>query len=121
MNGQIFHSEQDHQTLCELRLFTAAASFDSATMRFIRDANQTVQLVSLVTRALPLTRNPLDPYLISYSSSAGQIRIPDQDYNMLTKYQMIKFINFCEVWFLSESVARVAAIVGDHRCRMPRH
>ncbi|GFV48004.1 hypothetical protein TNCV_4150901 [Trichonephila clavipes] len=32
------------------------------------------------------------------------------------KYQMIKFIDFCEVWFLPESVARVAAIVGDHRC-----
>ncbi|GFT12145.1 hypothetical protein TNCV_127821 [Trichonephila clavipes] len=26
---------------------------------------------------------------------------------------MIKFIDFCEVWFLPESVARVAAIVGD--------
>ena len=34
--------------------------------------------------------------------------------NMLTKYQMIKFIDFCEVWFLPKSVARVAAIVGDH-------
>ncbi|GFT43270.1 uncharacterized protein TNCV_2521161 [Trichonephila clavipes] len=34
---------------------------------------------------------------------------------------MIKFIDFCEVWFLSESVARVAAVVGDHRCHMPRH
>ncbi|GFU56851.1 hypothetical protein TNCV_88121 [Trichonephila clavipes] len=34
---------------------------------------------------------------------------------MLTKYQMIKFIDFCEVWFLPESVARVAAVVGDHR------
>ncbi|GFW48465.1 hypothetical protein TNCV_1110241 [Trichonephila clavipes] len=41
--------------------------------------------------------------------------------NMLTKYQMIKFIDFCEVWFLSESVARVAAIVGDHRSHTPRH
>ncbi|GFW09311.1 hypothetical protein TNCV_4276391 [Trichonephila clavipes] len=41
--------------------------------------------------------------------------------NMLTKYQMIKFIDFCEVWFLPESVARVAAIVGDHRCHTPRH
>ncbi|GFW17514.1 hypothetical protein TNCV_2650721 [Trichonephila clavipes] len=40
--------------------------------------------------------------------------------NMLTKYQMIKFIDFCEVWFLPESVARVAAIVGDHRCHTPR-
>ncbi|GFX71678.1 hypothetical protein TNCV_4131241 [Trichonephila clavipes] len=28
---------------------------------------------------------------------------------MLTKYQMIKFIDFCEVWFLPESVARVPA------------
>ncbi|GFY02340.1 hypothetical protein TNCV_3502221 [Trichonephila clavipes] len=41
--------------------------------------------------------------------------------NMLTKYQMIKFIDFCEVWFLPESVARVAAIVGDHHCHTPRH
>ncbi|GFW17873.1 uncharacterized protein TNCV_1134731 [Trichonephila clavipes] len=29
---------------------------------------------------------------------------------------MIKFIDFCEVWFLPESVAGEAAIVGDHRC-----
>ncbi|GFV92871.1 hypothetical protein TNCV_1347201 [Trichonephila clavipes] len=42
-------------------------------------------------------------------------------HNMLTKYQMIKFIDFCEVWFLPESVGRVAAIVGDHRCHTPRH
>ncbi|GFY05238.1 hypothetical protein TNCV_2206841 [Trichonephila clavipes] len=41
--------------------------------------------------------------------------------NMLTKYQTIKFIDFCEVWFLPESVARVAAIVGDHHCHTPRH
>ncbi|GFV68778.1 hypothetical protein TNCV_694461 [Trichonephila clavipes] len=41
--------------------------------------------------------------------------------DMLTKYQMIKFIDFCEVWFLPESVARVATIVGDHRCHTPRH
>ncbi|GFX47259.1 transposable element Tcb1 transposase [Trichonephila clavipes] len=41
--------------------------------------------------------------------------------NMLTKYQMIKFIDFCEVWFQPESVARVAAIVGDHRYHTPRH
>ena len=40
---------------------------------------------------------------------------------MLTKYQMIKFIDFCEVWFLPKSVATVAAIVGDHRCHTPRH
>ncbi|GFT81494.1 transposable element Tc3 transposase [Trichonephila clavipes] len=42
-------------------------------------------------------------------------------YNMLTKYQTIKFIDFYEVWFLPESVARVAAIVGDHRCHTPWH
>ncbi|GFR26994.1 cytochrome P450 4c3 [Trichonephila clavata] len=30
-------------------------------------------------------------------------------------------IDFCEVWFLPESVARVAAIVGDHRCYTHRH
>ncbi|GFX61901.1 uncharacterized protein TNCV_3777121 [Trichonephila clavipes] len=41
--------------------------------------------------------------------------------NMFTKYQMVKFIDFCEVRFLPESVARVAAIVGDHRCHAPRH
>ncbi|GFW80364.1 uncharacterized protein TNCV_2944961 [Trichonephila clavipes] len=41
--------------------------------------------------------------------------------NMLIKYQMIKFIDFCEVLFLPESVDRVAAIVGDHRCHTPRH
>ncbi|GFY04678.1 uncharacterized protein TNCV_419341 [Trichonephila clavipes] len=26
-----------------------------------------------------------------------------------------------EVWFLPESVARVAAIVGDHHCHTPQH
>ncbi|GFX25863.1 hypothetical protein TNCV_2640071 [Trichonephila clavipes] len=41
--------------------------------------------------------------------------------NMLTKYKMIKFIDFCEVWFLPESEARVAAIVGDHRCHTSQH
>ncbi|GFX88213.1 hypothetical protein TNCV_3407561 [Trichonephila clavipes] len=41
--------------------------------------------------------------------------------NMFTKYQMIKFIDFCEVSFLPESVARVAAINGDHRYHTPRH
>ncbi|GFV07941.1 hypothetical protein TNCV_2620021 [Trichonephila clavipes] len=40
---------------------------------------------------------------------------------MIAKYQMIKFIDICEVWFLPESVARVVAIVGDHRCHTPRH
>ncbi|GFX64999.1 uncharacterized protein TNCV_451371 [Trichonephila clavipes] len=34
---------------------------------------------------------------------------------------MIKFIGLCGVWFLPESVARVAAIVGDHLCHTPRH
>ncbi|PRD29663.1 UNVERIFIED_CONTAM: pter [Trichonephila clavipes] len=34
--------------------------------------------------------------------------------NKLAKYQMIKFMDFCEVWFLPESVARVAAIVGEN-------
>ncbi|GFX95236.1 hypothetical protein TNCV_848271 [Trichonephila clavipes] len=29
--------------------------------------------------------------------------------------------NFCEVWFLLKSVARVATIVGDHHCHTPRH
>ncbi|GFX80270.1 uncharacterized protein TNCV_2642861 [Trichonephila clavipes] len=41
--------------------------------------------------------------------------------NMLTKYQMIKFIDFWEVWFLPESVARLAAIDGEHRCHTTRH
>ncbi|GFU41848.1 hypothetical protein TNCV_3873191 [Trichonephila clavipes] len=40
---------------------------------------------------------------------------------MFTKYQMIKFVDFYEMCFLPESVARVAAIVGDHRCHTPRH
>ncbi|GFX69747.1 transcription factor RFX3 [Trichonephila clavipes] len=40
---------------------------------------------------------------------------------VMGEYQMIKFIDFCEVWFLPESVARIAAIVGDHHCHMPRH
>ncbi|GFV13738.1 uncharacterized protein TNCV_2500721 [Trichonephila clavipes] len=42
-------------------------------------------------------------------------------HNMLTKNQMIKFIDFFEVWFLPESVARVAAIIGDHRLHTPQH
>ncbi|GFU38466.1 uncharacterized protein TNCV_2434141 [Trichonephila clavipes] len=29
--------------------------------------------------------------------------------------------DFCEVWFLPQSVARVAAIVGDHNCHTPLH
>ncbi|PRD34922.1 UNVERIFIED_CONTAM: hypothetical protein NCL1_13126 [Trichonephila clavipes] len=29
--------------------------------------------------------------------------------------------NFCEVWFLPESVVRVVTIVGDHRCHTLRH
>ena len=41
--------------------------------------------------------------------------------NMLTKYQMIKFIDFCEVWSLPKSVVRVTPIVGDHRCHTPRY
>ncbi|GFT70845.1 hypothetical protein TNCV_4163301 [Trichonephila clavipes] len=32
---------------------------------------------------------------------------------MLTKYQMIKCIDFCEVWFLPESVARVATLLEN--------
>ncbi|GFU53671.1 hypothetical protein TNCV_1470751 [Trichonephila clavipes] len=39
--------------------------------------------------------------------------------NMLTKYQMIKFIDFCEVWFLPESVARVVTIIGYYHCHTP--
>ncbi|GFU26093.1 uncharacterized protein TNCV_5105491 [Trichonephila clavipes] len=58
-------------------------------------------------------------------ASSGAIHVTMvQNYvihSMLTKYRMIKFIDFCEVWFLPESVARVAAIVGDHRCHTPRH
>ncbi|UYV82279.1 hypothetical protein LAZ67_21001563 [Cordylochernes scorpioides] len=57
---------------------------------------------------------------ISKLSTLPRPRLPVL-YNMLTKYQMIKFIDFCEVWFLPESVARVAPIVGDHRCHTPRH
>ncbi|GFW81012.1 uncharacterized protein TNCV_4803801 [Trichonephila clavipes] len=40
---------------------------------------------------------------------------------MLTEYQVIEFIDFCEVWFLPESVTRVAAIGGDHRCHTTLH
>ncbi|GFU73249.1 uncharacterized protein TNCV_493741 [Trichonephila clavipes] len=51
-----------------------------------------------------------------------EFRGPQSDYvSMLTKYHMIKFIDSCEVWLLPESVARVAAIVGDHRCHTPRY
>ncbi|GFT72498.1 piggyBac transposable element-derived protein 4 [Trichonephila clavipes] len=40
----------------------------------------------------------------------------------LKKGEIIAFQkDFCEVWFLPESVARVAAIAGDHRCHTPRH
>ncbi|GFV00265.1 hypothetical protein TNCV_729861, partial [Trichonephila clavipes] len=49
-----------------------------------------------------------------------EIREKEED-NMLTKYQIIKFIDFCEVWYQPESVARVATIVGDPRCPTPRH
>ncbi|GFY30820.1 hypothetical protein TNCV_3119801 [Trichonephila clavipes] len=55
---------------------------------------------------------------IQLSSTSGRLIITD---NMLIKYQMIKFIDFCEVWFPPESVARVATIVRDHRCHTPRH
>ncbi|GFU92775.1 uncharacterized protein TNCV_3683221 [Trichonephila clavipes] len=34
---------------------------------------------------------------------------------------MITFMDCCEVGFLPESVARVAATVGDHLCHTPRH
>ncbi|GFT28591.1 hypothetical protein TNCV_429761 [Trichonephila clavipes] len=40
---------------------------------------------------------------------------------MLTKYQMINFIDFCEVSFPPESVPRVATIVGDHHRHTPWH
>ncbi|GFV69762.1 hypothetical protein TNCV_1349151 [Trichonephila clavipes] len=43
------------------------------------------------------------------------VYLPRCVYKVLTKYQMIKFTDFCEVGFLPESVARVATIVGDHR------
>ncbi|GFV38883.1 hypothetical protein TNCV_192511 [Trichonephila clavipes] len=36
-------------------------------------------------------------------------------YNMLTKYQMIKFIDFCEVWSLQESVTRLLEIIAVTR------
>ncbi|GFX88914.1 hypothetical protein TNCV_2576211 [Trichonephila clavipes] len=54
---------------------------------------------------------PAPPFNISlHPASGGKRSLVD---NTLTKYQMITFIDFCEVWFLPESVARVAAIVGD--------
>ncbi|GFT22852.1 zinc finger protein [Trichonephila clavipes] len=54
-----------------------------------------------------------------YFVDNGTVRQHAQDPSY--KYQMIKFIDFCEVWFLPESVARVAAIVGDHHCHTHRH
>ncbi|GFU66359.1 hypothetical protein TNCV_2551081 [Trichonephila clavipes] len=55
-----------------------------------------------------------------FSDAIVSISTAMQD-NMLTKYRMIKFIDFCEVWFLPESVTRVATIVGENRCHTPRH
>ncbi|GFY30511.1 hypothetical protein TNCV_3522741 [Trichonephila clavipes] len=68
-------------------------------------------------RAMPSPGFEPRPYrtTVSFTNRIGGT------YNMLTKYQTIKFIDFCEVWFLPESVARVAAIVRDHRCHTPRH
>ncbi|GFU40037.1 transient receptor potential cation channel subfamily M member 3 [Trichonephila clavipes] len=56
----------------------------------------------------------------------GKVKIRELSWGAFTvptgiKYEMIKFIDFCEVWFLPESVARVAAIFGDHRYHTPRH
>ncbi|GFU76788.1 integrase catalytic domain-containing protein [Trichonephila clavipes] len=64
-----------------------------------------------------------DENLPSTKWSTGRITeiFPGTDDNMLTKYQMIKFIDFCKEWFLPESVARVAGIVGDHRCHTPQN
>ncbi|GFT79941.1 uncharacterized protein TNCV_4598331 [Trichonephila clavipes] len=56
---------------------------------------------------------------IKFQAISFEIDTTDTN-NMLTKYQMIKFKDFCEVRFLPELVARVAAIVGDHRCHTPR-
>ncbi|GFU99894.1 uncharacterized protein TNCV_1257431 [Trichonephila clavipes] len=52
----------------------------------------------------------LDVLYIDASSILKQLFALQISGNMLTKYQMIKFIVFCEVWFLPESVARVAAL-----------
>ncbi|GFW40806.1 hypothetical protein TNCV_4368541 [Trichonephila clavipes] len=41
-----------------------------------------------------------------------------------TRYRLqpsVQAHHFCEMWFLPKSVARVAAIVGDHLCHTPRH
>ncbi|GFY30751.1 hypothetical protein TNCV_3119111 [Trichonephila clavipes] len=54
------------------------------------------------------------------SATATQNHIATLD-KMFTKYQMIQFIDFCKVGFLPESVARVAAIVGDHLCHASQH
>ncbi|GFX59160.1 hypothetical protein TNCV_936751 [Trichonephila clavipes] len=50
-----------------------------------------------------------------------RVQRPPIGRDMRTKYQMIKFIDFCEVWFLPESVVRVAAIARDPSCHTPRH
>ncbi|GFX58997.1 hypothetical protein TNCV_3814311 [Trichonephila clavipes] len=61
----------------------------------------------------------VNPTPLAHADASRDV-LPRGD-NMLTKYQMIKLIDFCEVWFLPESVARVAAIGKDHHFHTPRH
>ncbi|GFX36082.1 hypothetical protein TNCV_4216041 [Trichonephila clavipes] len=67
------------------------------------------------------TRSKLGTHLSNQCSGDERQSRPCPAHNMLTKSQMIKFIDFCEVWFLPESVARVAAVAGDHCGHTPRH
>ncbi|GFV35083.1 hypothetical protein TNCV_2304351 [Trichonephila clavipes] len=68
---------------------------------------------------LGLTADAVELFAVGYILPSAEHELCMEEYqkgwldNMLTKYQMIKLINFCEVWFLPQSVARVAAIVGD--------
>ncbi|GFT80398.1 hypothetical protein TNCV_2184541 [Trichonephila clavipes] len=66
---------------------------------------------------IELPNNVLSRVLFAHKNFVEETR---QD-NMLTKYQTIKFIDFCEMLFLPESVARVANIVGDDHFHTLRH
>ncbi|GFW24011.1 hypothetical protein TNCV_4950551 [Trichonephila clavipes] len=70
--------------------------------------------------ATPILRLTVNNNLSS-TRHLGTITGSEKDDNMLTKYPTSKFIDFCKVWILPESEARVAAIVGDHRCHTSRH
>ncbi|GFS63891.1 hypothetical protein TNCV_1128951 [Trichonephila clavipes] len=62
----------------------------------------------------------LSPIVLSFISQTPDLTFKQNNVRM-HMYQMITFIDFCEEWFLPESVARVATIVRDHHCHTPRH